>query len=406
MAKQVSFWGSDDPELVRKNARLQRQQAIAAALAQGSQSPDTSNWNSMRVVPAMGWGQGLTQLASAWLGKKAEDRAEKTAGELETERSKRLADAMAAFEAQPTQGEQKNEQGVSVSRLAAAQKLVQLGADPQLIGKMLDAQIEREKKTTFQKELGDLPEDQRRTAISNRLLGKPEATDLDDRVILRDSSGNVLKEYEKGLSPGALLSAETTIRGQDMGAATARRGQDITMRGQDMTSATAQAKLDAKQAEKDEMKAKQARSQVSTADRVIGVVDEALGLANWRTTGGVGAATRSLPGGGAGSDAYDLSKAVDTIKANLSFQELQRMRAESPTGGALGSITERELDLLGSTVANLDPNQDDDTLRANLAKVKQHMENIKELQAAGAVQQGQPQNPLDAAMQQYGGGTQ
>lgn len=52
--------------------------------------------------------------------------------------------------------------------------------------------------------------------------------------------------------------------------------------------------------------------------------------------------------------ARELQSAVDTIKANLAFDRLQQMRDESETGGAVGNVTERELDLLGSTVASLD----------------------------------------------------
>lgn len=57
-----------------------------------------------------------------------------------------------------------------------------------------------------------------------------------------------------------------------------------------------------------------------------------------------------------GTAAYDLAGKLKKIDADSAFSALQKMREESPTGGALGQITERELDLLKSTVANLDPN--------------------------------------------------
>ncbi len=71
-----------------------------------------------------------------------------------------------------------------------------------------------------------------------------------------------------------------------------------------------------------------------------------------------------------GTDAYNLNRTIETIKANLGFDELQRMRAASPTGGALGSITEKELALLQSTVASLDTGQDREALFANLRRVQ------------------------------------
>jgi hypothetical protein len=67
-----------------------------------------------------------------------------------------------------------------------------------------------------------------------------------------------------------------------------------------------------------------------------------------------------------------LAREIDTIKANLGFQELAAMRAASPTGGALGAIAVQELVALQSTVASLDIGQSPAQLRANLDKIEQH----------------------------------
>lgn len=69
----------------------------------------------------------------------------------------------------------------------------------------------------------------------------------------------------------------------------------------------------------------------------------------------------------------NLKATIDTIQANLSFAELAQMRANSPTGGALGSIAVRELDLLGSTVASLNPNQSQAELRRSLQTIDESM---------------------------------
>lgn len=88
-----------------------------------------------------------------------------------------------------------------------------------------------------------------------------------------------------------------------------------------------------------------------------------------------------IPNAGFGSEFFrarglegpnTLAGALETVLGNLSFQELQAMRAASPTGGALGAISDRELSLLGSTVASLRQNQDPAQLRANLGKVAGH----------------------------------
>lgn len=73
-----------------------------------------------------------------------------------------------------------------------------------------------------------------------------------------------------------------------------------------------------------------------------------------------------------GTPAYNLERSIDTIKANLGFQELAAMRAASPTGGALGAIAVQELNALQSTVASLDTGQSPAQLRANLDKIERH----------------------------------
>lgn len=62
---------------------------------------------------------------------------------------------------------------------------------------------------------------------------------------------------------------------------------------------------------------------------------------------------------------------MQTIQANTAFDRLQKMREDSPTGGALGQVTEKELDLLKSSVANINPNQSQEAFFSNLATSKQ-----------------------------------
>ena len=84
------------------------------------------------------------------------------------------------------------------------------------------------------------------------------------------------------------------------------------------------------------------------------------------TTGGSGSLLASIPG----SAAHDLGKLLETVKSNSGFQELAKMRASSPTGAALGSVTERELALLQSTIGNLEQSQSRGQLEDNLRRVK------------------------------------
>ena len=72
-------------------------------------------------------------------------------------------------------------------------------------------------------------------------------------------------------------------------------------------------------------------------------------------TGKAGEFVRSLPRWmQAGSKANQFSKSLDTIKANIGFKTLQDMREASPTGGALGQVAVKELDMLQATLGSLD----------------------------------------------------
>ena len=84
------------------------------------------------------------------------------------------------------------------------------------------------------------------------------------------------------------------------------------------------------------------------------------GANGWNT--GWGSLLSSLPA----SSAKNLDSTITTIKANIGFDRLQRMRAESPTGGALGQVAVQELVALQSTIANLDTAQDTDQFKANM----------------------------------------
>ncbi|HHY50171.1 MAG TPA: hypothetical protein GYA10_10535 [Alphaproteobacteria bacterium] len=69
-------------------------------------------------------------------------------------------------------------------------------------------------------------------------------------------------------------------------------------------------------------------------------------------TTGVGAQATGWIGG---SPARALISLLEPIRANISFEQLQAMRDASPTGGALGQVTVRELELLESVLGNIDP---------------------------------------------------
>lgn len=120
---------------------------------------------------------------------------------------------------------------------------------------------------------------------------------------------------------------------------------------------------------------------LTTINNARSAVNDALGMVGPLSTGAI---SGLIPGN---QWRANLEATADTIAANLSFSELQKMREASPTGGALGGIAVRELDLLGSTVASLKTSQSPEQFRRNLQKVQTHLDNweraVQEAQAGG-----------------------
>lgn len=138
------------------------------------------------------------------------------------------------------------------------------------------------------------------------------------------------------------------------------------------TQGLAQAQFGLKMEERQEAATEKARAKeaaksqsIAKAQTVLTGVGEALSMTG---TGTAGLGSGVMRGIG-GTKAADLAATIDTLQANLSFGELAAMRAASPSGGALGAVSERELALLGSTVASINPNQSPTQLKANLVKV-------------------------------------
>ena len=81
-------------------------------------------------------------------------------------------------------------------------------------------------------------------------------------------------------------------------------------------------------------------------------------------------------GGWPGSQAQALKTILNTIKANVGFQSLQEMRANSPTGGALGQVSERELAYLQATLGDIAQEQDGAILAEKLRAMQGQIEGM------------------------------
>lgn len=138
---------------------------------------------------------------------------------------------------------------------------------------------------------------------------------------------------------------------------------------------------------------KQVKADVVTTDidRALSTIER---IPEW-TTGMGGAALKGIPGSGASN----VGALIDTVKANVGFEQLQAMREASPTGGALGAVSERENALLQSVLGSLEQSQSPEQLVYNLKRLK----NIY-LDIVHGPDNGPPREPLDEAGPATGNG--
>lgn len=108
--------------------------------------------------------------------------------------------------------------------------------------------------------------------------------------------------------------------------------------------------------------------QAEREGRIVSSIDELYERADAQTVG-ILSIGKVFPG----SVQRDFSADLETLRANISFSELQAMRNASKTGGALGQVAVRELELLESTLGALDQGQSPANFRKNLLKIKESL---------------------------------
>jgi hypothetical protein len=111
-------------------------------------------------------------------------------------------------------------------------------------------------------------------------------------------------------------------------------------------------------------------SALASKQAVIQKIDQAIPKVGSFTAGFFGQGIKFIPG----TPAADLKADLDTILANAGFDKLQDMRNSSPTGGALGQVSERELALLQATWSNLQQAQSPEQLQQRLVEFRQQVQ--------------------------------
>lgn len=183
------------------------------------------------------------------------------------------------------------------------------------------------------------------------------------------------RELSKALMTGP-TSAPVSF-GQSLVEGLAAGGEAVeAARAEQAKMDMALAKMDAEKGRgKGEASTASALREMYKAQNVISTIDDAYSRINPFTAGLGGAVLSSI----AGTEARDVEGLLNTILANLGFDELKAMRAASPTGGALGQVSERENVLLQSAVRSLENSQSPDQIRKNLALVRKHYDRILNL---------------------------
>jgi len=128
-----------------------------------------------------------------------------------------------------------------------------------------------------------------------------------------------------------------------------------------------------------------------TIDDVLGTNGKP-GMVDWKNTGFIGSLSNAVPG----TPAYNLARALETIKANIGFNKLQQMRANSPTGGALGQVSDFENRLLAAVQGSLDQGQTAGQLRQHLLDIRANLAALQHAQI-DAFQKTYPGVDINAA---------
>jgi hypothetical protein len=197
------------------------------------------------------------------------------------------------------------------------------------------------------------------------------AVPLDQRPSYFRNMGVKTEERYKmnTISAAQQQTANVTMRGQDIGAETARRGQDIgripvgyrmTPEGtiEAIPGGPTTTNLSPKEIQLRESKFPQATQAVKTFEAKTTELEK--DLIALRDHPGLSSITGILAGRAPGLTAQGRAAEAlyDKITARGGFKELQDMRAASPTGGALGNVSNQEGAQLRAAFAAIDRKQD------------------------------------------------
>jgi hypothetical protein len=168
----------------------------------------------------------------------------------------------------------------------------------------------------------------------------------------------------------------------------------------------AEEKMTAKE-EKQRALDERVRSQQIKLDATLGNINQAIRLSRGGAGGPfegipfVNQATRIGSFGTAGSKTSDLSSLIDSIKAGVAIDEIEALKAQSPTGSTgFGNLTEGEREALSSVIVQLKPDLTEKELQDRLIKLRDTMMKLRGNRSANpqTAESIAPESEDDAAL--------
>ena len=362
------------PYSAEQSEALRKQRIAEMLMKQGMQAPQAQQGGrfAVPISPLQGLAQVGSAAAGGMLGRQAGEQASGIAQKQQAERAQALARAL-----QQAQGSPQPDASMGGGPAMPADPVGAMGTlaqsqDPSLMQMGAPAINMQQQQMRQQQEQAFRAQQAEATRASS------EQQRESDRAF-REQQAAAARQQQ-----GDMARLTASLRPQQQKQPIAPKGYRFTQDGQSLEA------IPGGPEDKTQMQAGKTNAAIQKADTVIGKVDQALEKVGFMTTGLTGKVLGNVPG----TEAYDLDKLIDTVKANIGFSELQAMREASPTGGALGQVAVMELQMLQATIASLEHGQSEPQLRSALDAVKTHFGNWKQAvqQAQGAGGQPTPQS--------------
>lgn len=263
-------------------------------------------------------------------------------------------------------------EAVNLSRKMAQD--ISLASQRQAQTSLLEQQAKRasltaDREDQLQSELAKLPSDASEDQMIGilRRYGDPKA--VLTAIERKNNIAAQLEEKQRIEQEKMQFRKEQIEKDQEFKREMARLQADFKAGTSNLQQQLIQEKIDALRQKKQDAIDKQlgtAEGVIENTKVVLNKIDEAEKLVGKGTTG-FGSYLSVVPG----TPAKELASVIGTIKARLGFDQLQQMRNASPTGGALGQVSNRELASLEGALASLDQGLSADALRQNLKQIKE-----------------------------------